>query len=322
MQFEVTRRQFIFEQQRPHASCHAATLARLPNGTFLAAWFGGTAEGRDDVSIWGGVCNGSGWAQPQRLARVQECAHWNPVLFVADDGVVWLWFKAGPAIEEWSTWVQTSADGGRTWSPARELVPGDRGGRGPVKNKPIQLADGTWLAPASVERNGTWDVFVDRSRDRGHTWAASPLLARDRSLVPDPGVIQPTLWESKPGRVHMLMRSTCGVICASDSLDSGLTWMPVRRTDLPHNNSGIDLAYDRRGTLLLACNPVSRPDLRSPLSLLASSDNGASWDRVYDLETGPGEYSYPTVTATPEGFAGVYTWKRERIVFWTGRMRE
>jgi predicted neuraminidase len=317
MRFQLTVKEFIFEQQ-PHASCHASTLVRLTDGSFLAAWFGGTREGREDVSIWGAIRNAAGWSAPRRWARVRECAHWNPVLFVSDDGLIYLWFKVGPTIDEWATWVLTSWDAGQTWSAARELVPGDRGGRGPVKNKPIQLADGIWLAPASIETNGVWDVFVDRSHDRGRTWTASSPLSRDKSIVPDPGVIQPTLWESTPGRVHMLMRSTCGVICASDSLDGGQTWAPIRRTCLPHNNSGIDLARSLRGTLLLACNPVVAPDQRSPLSLVASLDNGGSWDRVHELETGPGEYSYPAVIATPEGFAGVYTWKRERIAFWTG----
>ena len=43
-------------------------------------------------------------------------------------------------------------------------MPGDRGGRGPVKNKVIVLSDGTWLAGASLEPDA-WDVFVDRSGD-------------------------------------------------------------------------------------------------------------------------------------------------------------
>lgn len=93
----------------------------------------------------------------------------------------------------------------------------------------------------------------------------------------------------------MLMRSTCGVICASDSLDGGQAWTPIRRTSLLNNNSGIDVARSPGGMLLLACNPVAAR--RSPLSLMASVDNGASWDRVYDLEIGPGEYSYPSVVA-------------------------
>lgn len=55
------------------------------------------------------------------------------------------------------------------------------------------------------------------------------------------GVIQPTLWESSPGTVHMLLRSTEGSIYRSDSTDGGVSWCPPYDTGLPNNNSGIDL---------------------------------------------------------------------------------
>ena len=58
----------------------------------------------------------------------------------------------------------TSEDMGYSWSKPRELVIGDIGGRGPVKNKIITLENGTWLAPASIETDTVWDAFVDISR--------------------------------------------------------------------------------------------------------------------------------------------------------------
>src|SRR5690606_35066739 len=152
----------------------------------------------------------------------------NPALFAAPDGRVHLYFKVGRRIPGWSTWTLTSGDQGATWSEPRALVPDDLGGRGPVKNKPILLSDGTWLAGASLEtEEGRWDVFVDRSEDGGQTWQASDLIPLDRNRCAGKGVIQPTLWESTPGHVHMLMRSTCGVICRSDSGDGGRTWSPI-----------------------------------------------------------------------------------------------
>ena len=154
-------------------------------------------------------------------------------MFQDDGGRIYLFHKVGPTIPAWQTMVMTSDDGGVTWSAPRELVPGDRGGRGPVKNKPIRLADGTWLAPASIESD-VWDAFVDISHDRGQTWTKSQLVPIHRSALsvadaaasslPVPelsfqgkGVIQPTLWESEPGVVHMLLRSTAGRIYRSDS---------------------------------------------------------------------------------------------------------
>ncbi len=101
------------------------------------------------------------------------------------------------------------------------LVPGDRGGRGPVRNKPILLADGTWLAPASDEKKGVWNAFVDRSEDNSKTWTTSSFISINRDSLRGEGIIQPTLWESAPNHVHMLLRSSAGVICRSDSDDNG-----------------------------------------------------------------------------------------------------
>jgi predicted neuraminidase/peptidoglycan/xylan/chitin deacetylase (PgdA/CDA1 family) len=295
---------------------HASTLVRLQDGTFLAAWFGGTKEGHNDVAIWGTRGGADGWKEPVCWAKVCDLPHWNPVLHQGPDGEVTLFFKVGADCAGWTTWARRSGDGGASWSPAEVLVPGDCDGRGPAKNKPILLADGTLLAPGSRETDGLWRVFVDRSRDGGRTWSDSDEVRMDRSELTGRGAIQPTLWESAPGRVHMLVRTSCGWICRSDSDDGGLTWCPLYRTSLPNNNSGIDLARAPDGTLLLAYNPVGGDwAARTPLSLAASTDNGTTWERQLDLETEPGEFSYPAVVATPDGFAGTYTWKRESIVF-------
>lgn len=68
-----------------------------------------------------------------------------------------------------------SEDEGHTFSEPQELVPGDIGGRGPVKNKPIRLSDGTVLAPGSLEGE-LWDGFVDISKDDCRTWERSDLV--------------------------------------------------------------------------------------------------------------------------------------------------
>jgi len=307
----------IFQDDRPFSSCHASTLVQLSNNRFLAAWFGGTHEKHADVGIWGAERREGRWSPPRLLAKVRPSPHWNPVLFADPAGRVHLFFKVGDEIPDWKTWIITSEDGGNTWSEPRELVPGDRGGRGPVKNKPILLSNGDWLAPASVETAEGWDVFVDRSTDGGQTWEASPLL--DRSAVTGLGIIQPSLWESAPGQVHMLMRSTAGAIFRSDSLDNGRTWRPAYPTSLPNNNSGLDLAKLLDGTLALVFNPVAGNwAARTPLRIALSFDNGITWPRTLDIETAPGEYSYPAIIPTAVGMAVTYTWKRERIAFWAG----
>ena len=309
----------IFTDERPFAQCHASTLVQLKNATFLAAWFGGTRESDADVGIWGAQRSGRQWSAPRLLAKVRDCAHWNPVLHVGEGGCVYLFFKVGEQVPDWETWVIESTDAGRSWTEPRALVPGQRGGRGPVKNKLIVLSDGTWLAGASLEQEG-WDVFVDRSNDGGKTWVASGLIERDSSVFIGAGVIQPTLWESAPGQVHMLVRTTCGRVGRSDSQDGGRNWSPLYKTNLPNNNSGLDLARLKDGMLALVCNPVEKG--RTPMAVLLSTDNGRTWPRRLDLETDAGEYSYPAIISTEVGMAITYTWKRERIAFWLGSVEQ
>jgi predicted neuraminidase len=188
-----------------------------------------------------------------------------------------------------------------------------------VRNKPIVLSNGTWLAPASNEKSGVWNAFVDRSEDNGKTWAASSFMSLNRDSIPGEGVIQPALWESSPGNVHMLLRSSAGVICRSDSKDYGRSWSPVYKTDLPNPNSGIDLTKLDDGTLVLAYNPDRKNwGARRPMTIAISNDNGKTWPTAVNLETGSegDEFSYPSIIHVGDTVAVTYTWKRERIAFW------
>jgi predicted neuraminidase len=311
---------FVFGDDRPFAQCHASTVVRLDDGQFLVAWFGGTEEKNPDVGIWLSKGQPGNWSAPKEVAKIREDAHWNPVLQKTADGKVILYFKVGKEISHWETWVQTSEDGGDSWSTAYELVKGDKGGRGPVKDKLIELKDGTWLAGASNEV-GRWEVFVDRSEDKGKTWKASPYFKIDTTEIKGKGAIQPTLWESEPGNVHMLVRTTGGVIGRSDSFDNGKTWTPIKKTDLPNPNSGIDAAQLADGTIALTYNPDTENwGSRSPLSLALSHDNGKTWAEKIDIDKGKkeDEFSYPAIISWGDSVAVTYTWNRQKIAFWKG----
>ena len=312
-------RDFIFDDDRPFRECHASTLIRLDNGDFLTAWFGGTREKDPDVGIWLSKGKPGRWSVPQQVAKIRDDAHWNPVLFCNEKGAVYLYFKVGKEIPSWETWVTVSPDGGVTWSEPVELVKGDTGGRGPVRNKPIILSDGSWLAGASHE-DRDWNVFIDRSEDSGRSWQATPYLTLDRSQFNGKGVIQPTLWESTPGIIHMLVRSTNGMIYRSDSQDYGKTWCNLYATSMPNNNSGIDLVKFADGTLALVYNPASGNwASRASLNIAISYDNGITWPKQIVLEDDANErteYSYPAIITYGNRIALTYTWRRQRIVFW------
>ena len=314
---ENIARDFIFGDDRLFNECHASTLIALDDGNFLVAWFGGTKEKNPDVGIWMSKGKPGHWSAPLQVMKIRQDAHWNPVLFKDTNGTIFLYFKVGKEIPFWETWVTRSTDGGLSWSNPVELIEGDKGGRGPVRNKPIILSDGSWLAGASHEE-GAWNVFVDRSEDNGLTWTATPYLTLDRSQFTGRGVIQPTLWESAPGKVHLLVRSTDGKIYRSDSDDYGKTWRALYATGMPNNNSGIDLVKLADGTLVLAYNPVSGNwASRASLNIAVSYDNGITWPKTISLENdnGNAEYSYPAIITYKDRIFLTYTWKRQRIAF-------
>jgi predicted neuraminidase len=310
---------FVFGDDRPFPECHASTIVQADNGDLVCAWFGGAKEKNPDVGIWMARFSNGAWSNPALAAKVNQTAHWNPVLFRGQDGTIYLFFKVGPEIPFWQTYWKQSKDNGVTWTEPVELVPGDKGGRGPVKDKPIILSDGSWLAGASTEHKD-YCPFADRSTDQGRTWTRSENWVVDKKILKTGKAIQPTLWESPAGKVHALIRSHGGFIWRSDSEDFGRTWSAVYATDLPNNNSGIDLLRLEDGRLLLLYNPIGKNwGPRTPLDMALSIDDGATWKGLAHLENDPdlkSEYSYPAIVRTKTGIAVCYTWLRQRIRCW------
>jgi predicted neuraminidase len=302
----IVRAEFIFEQA-PHPACHASTLAESKSN-LVAAWFGGTAESRPDVGIWCARQDRSGWSAPVEVANGIEpngkrypC--WNPVLFQPRQGPLLLFYKVGPSPSKWWGMLKTSDDGGRSWSPARRL-PKDI--FGPIKNKPVEFPAGTLLCPSSTEDDG-WRIHLERTSDLGATWTRTEALNRAKDF----GAIQPTILRHGEGRLQLLCRSRQQRITECWSEDGGVTWSAMRANSLPNPNSGIDGVTLDSGAHLLVYNHTVRG--RTPLNVATSKD-GRIWSSAVELETEPGEYSYPAVIQTADGLAHVtYTWQRKRI---------
>ena len=272
----------------------------------MAAWFGGKAEGAKDVQIWSSTFDGKVWSEPKVLGTEPGQPCWNPVLFKSAKGTLHFWYKAGPKPDNWTGFTRISTDNGKTWSKV-EMIPA--GFFGPVRAKPIPLAKGTILAGTSIESYHNWTPYVDRSTDDGKSWKRS-------TPFPVPGKphqIQPALFEAKDGRIIALMRSSNPrAICRSESKDGGETFSPAEETKLPNPSAGIDCVKTGEGDVFLIYNPSAA--FRTPLSLARSTDDGKSWKKVIDLETEPGEYSYPAIIQSSSGTLEMtYTWKRTHI---------
>ncbi len=290
----------------PFVSCHASTIVALADGKLFAAWFGGKSEGAKDVQIWGSRFDGQKWSEPEVWGSEPGQPCWNPVLFQTVKGTLYLWYKAGPSPQQWTGFVRRSSDGGRSWSPP-EMLPA--GQFGPVRAKPIQLKNGIILAGTSVESHRNWTPYVDRSEDDGRTWRRSNAFAVPGKFHQ----IQPTLFETATGTVVALLRSRDPrKICRAESQDGGVTFTAAAETELPNPNSGIDVVRLANGEVWLIYNPS--PLVRTPLSLARSRNEGKTWQRVLDLETEAGEYSYPAMVVSPTGTLEItYTWRRTHI---------
>jgi predicted neuraminidase len=265
----LIKSEFIFETA-PFPECHASTIAETENG-LVAAWFGGTHERHPDVGIWLSRFVDEKWTAPLEVANgIQSATNrypcWNPVLFQPKSGPLMLFYKVGPSPSTW--WgmlmeMRVLQNGLETLLPKPRRLPD--GILGPVKNKPVQLANGDILCPSSTEDHG-WRVHFEWTSDLGRTWHSTGPVNDGKAI----GAIQPSILFYSGNRLQALGRTRQGKIFESWSDDDGRTWSEMKLTLLPNPNSGIDAVTLRDGRQLLVYNHSTRG--RSPLNVAVSSD--------------------------------------------------
>lgn len=302
-----------------YAECHASTIVETAPGKFVAAWFGGTKERNPDVGIWVAHGDGGQWQPAVEVANGVQSAGprmptWNPVLFQAPGGPLWLFYKVGPSASKWWGEAKTSADGGKTWSIARKLPEGIFG---PVKNKPVILPDRAWLSGSSTEGNSDgWLLHFEVSRDAGATWTKVGPVAKG----PGFDAIQPSILTHRDGALQAVGRTKQGVVFQTWSKDGGATWSALTATNLPNPNSGTDAVTLADGRQLIVYNHSghraneAKGD-RWPLDVALSTD-GVTWKHVLTLESEPimSGYAYPSVIQASDGRVHVtYTFGRKQI---------
>lgn len=305
----LVKSEYIFTSA-PFASCHASTIAEAADGTLVTAWFGGTAEGNGDVAIWSSWNKDGKWSTPKIAAdaELENIPCWNPVLFQPKDGPMRLFYKTGKIIAQWQGEMVTSYDNGQTWKD-RIILPEHF--IGPVKNKPVQLADGTILCPTSTEHDG-WRIHVEQIPDFDKTWSRTDALNKKS----EGGAIQPSILFHQDGRLQMICRNkdAQGKLWQIWSKDNGRTWGKMSLLDLPNPCSGTDAVTLRDGRQLLVYNHTNTKTGGRNILNVAVSKDGVHWKAVCVLENQRGEFSYPAVIQTKDGKVHiVYTWSRKRI---------
>jgi predicted neuraminidase len=301
----LTTRGFIFERG-PYPTNHSPTIAETTNG-LLAAWFGGPRARDPENSIYSARYNGTNWHEPRKVVEgwdgSSRCQCWNPVLFQPSHGPLLLFYKTGASPETWRGMLTTSTNAGATWSEPRRLPDGFVG---PVRNKPVELSDGSLLCGSSTE-DGGWSVRMERALKSAGNWEKTEPLNDPLAVE----AIQPTILAHDRTTIQILCRTKQGFVAESWSKDAGTNWGPIALTRIPNPNSAIDAVRLADGRFLLVYNH-SRSE-RNVLNLALSRD-GRNWETALVIEKGQGEFSYPAIIQTRAKRVHItYSWNRQRI---------
>jgi predicted neuraminidase len=99
---------------------------------------------------------------------------------------------------------------------------------------------------------------------------------------------------------------------SAESHDGGKTFTTPTPTQWKNPDSGISMCRLKDGHVLLVFN--NQDNSRSPLHIAMSVDDGRTWSKPLQLESNPGEYSYPSVFQAPDGMIHIiYTFRRYSI---------
>ena len=304
---------------------HAVTLEKLPDGTLVAAWFGGKDEEASGTAIVvSRLVNGSKqWTNTTIVAQRNGYANGNPLLFFdSGTGTLHLWHtqvKAEAGEEEAEIYRLKSHDAGSSWSDEGKYF--DDSGIY-LRNRIVRRSDGKLLWPfysTGKRSNGKSPAFAwsrgSTVPSKGEGWTMKFMAESDIGAELE----QPTCWRQPHDMdtIECYFRDCGGKsIYAAASQDDGEHFSKPKPTSLPNPNSGIEAYPLKSGSIVLIYNPTTRkdgePKNRNPLSAGLSMDDGKTWVKR-DLQNGPtgtppagnpgdDQFSYPTVL---QGYDGI-----------------
>lgn len=309
----------------PFKSNHASMVEQLPDGSLHMAWFSGTSEGHDLVSIvYANVASsaeGATWSSAKVVSRRKGYSNQNAVLHFDNVSSKLHLFHSQQAASKgeskatvWHLDAPLSGGALGAFSTPTEILsrPGSFD-----KNRVLPLLDGSWMLPVYEQGkspNYPKNVFkaVGADPNKPDSWTEGSYGSCDN-------MVQPSVVRLKPGEPKLMAffrdRKKRNIYTATSS-DDGKTWAPCKATSLPNNNAGIEAYSLRSGRIALVYNPQTSS--RDPLSISLSEDEGKTWKytRVLEHLDGKAELSYPTLRedVSKDGVIHVsYTYKRECI---------
>jgi predicted neuraminidase len=250
-------------------SCHASTVEFF-NGYPVFSWFGGSSEGRPDVSIYLYNLNNKG-----KILELyhDNIPHWNPILYSTeeiDKNQLFLFDKDGIFCDRWQTHIHNVTN----WDyliPKKEIRAKRKtlpaGLNGPVKTRPLYVPEtDTVLCGSSVETMFDWTSYIEEYEFKNNEFVfknrSNPLNVKNKykyeyygKTLMSLGIIQPALWKDSE-YIYSFFRSSHGlnkIYFSKSKIGSGVWDLPVA-TNFSNPNSGIDVVH-YKDRLFLVHNP-------------------------------------------------------------------
>ena len=279
----------IFSTLPSHPSVHASTIEALPGGDLLVSFYAGTVEKAKDITIF--LCRFDArtgtWSEPTIAVEDPEFSLGNPVLFLAPDQTLWLFYLKMQG-QKWNTCTLhalKSSDYGKSWKQGYDF-PDSIGWT--IRTNLIVLENGDILFPLCDESK-RYSFFMTSS-DQCQTWQ---ILGK---VTSDPFNLQPAVIERSNHELLTLIRTggKGGHCWQSTSKDYGRTWSPAIPGPFKNPNSALAMIKLASGNLVAVYNDSDRRIYRTPLVISLSEDGGQTWPYTRKLEDQMGEFTYST----------------------------
>lgn len=272
---------------------HSPSVAALPSGDLMAAWFAGSREGAADVDIRGtrfDAVTGT-WGE-ERVLVTREMTRraigkpirklGNPVIAFSPDERLWLFYVsvsvggwAGSAVN-----AMVSDDLGVTWSKPRQLVTTPFVNISTlVRSAPVFHEDGSIGVPVYHEFLGKFPEYL-------YLDAQGRVVDKFR-IADGTNSLQPTVVPLDGKRAVALLRHAGreGHVLATVTEDAGRTWQPEWPVAPWNPNTSLAAVRSGSGSLLVAQNNLL--DGRFKLSLDEATNNLTEWSLVASLDASP-----------------------------------
>jgi len=226
----------------------------------LCAWFGGSQEGKPDISIYMSRLRSETktWDDPIKMSHDNTRSEQNPVVFETPLGDIWLLYTSQLAGNQDSAVVkkQVSRDRGITWDEPTVLFsePGTF-----IRQPVVILENGAWVIPifkCRTEPGSRWvgndDVSCIRaSKDQGQTWS-------EVEVPNSHGCVHMEIQQLKDKSYMGVFRSRWADNIYISFSANGLNWSDPEPTSLPNPNSGICFDVLPSGRIVIVYNHSSR----------------------------------------------------------------